>query len=85
MLYEVITYEGEDGKELKLEILDCAGELGSTVYTMQFLNLFNFQQEDDNGYQKTVEFQGQKAIEKYSKYNDRYEFTFGAGDRNNFV
>jgi hypothetical protein len=48
---------------------------------MRFFALWNFQQEDDNGYQKTVDFNGGKAVEKYTKSNDRYELTYFAGDR----
>ncbi len=75
------TYKGEGDKEIKLEIVDCAGEMGANWYTMRFFNLWNFEQEDDNGYQKTVDFNGNKAIEKYSKASDRYELTFVSGDR----
>lgn len=74
-------YKSEDGKEIKLEIIDCAGELGANWYAMQFVSLWNFQQEDDNGYQKTIEFNGGKAIEKYNKNSDRYELTSFSNDR----
>jgi hypothetical protein len=75
------TYKTEDGKELKLSIFDCAGEAGAGIYSMRYWTLWNFQQEDDNGYQKTVDFNGGKAIEKYSKYNDEYGLTYMSGDR----
>jgi hypothetical protein len=75
------TYKGEEGKELELQIIDCAGETGSGWYTLSFFSLWNFQQEDDNGYQKTIDFNGGKAIEKYSKSNERYELTSFANDR----
>jgi hypothetical protein len=74
------TYKGDEDKELKLEIIDCAGETGAAWYNMRFFALWNFQQEDDNGYQKTVDFNGGKAVEKYTKSNDRYELTYFAGD-----
>ena len=75
------TYKGDDDKQLKLEVIDCAGETGAAWYNMRFFALWNFQQEDDNGYQKTVDFNGGKAVEKYSKSNDRYEFTYFSNDR----
>lgn len=75
------TYKNDDGKELNLQIVDCAGEMGAGWYTMSFFSLWNFQQEDDNGYQKTIDFNGGKAIEKYSKSDDRYELTSFANDR----
>jgi hypothetical protein len=73
-------YEGED-KEMKLEIMDCAGEMGANIYNLRFFSLWNYQQEDDNGYQKTIEFNGGKAIEKFSKGSNRYELTYFTGDR----
>lgn len=75
------TYKGEGDKELNIEIIDCAGEMGASWYTMRYFSLWNFQQEDDNGYQKTIDFNGGKAIEKYSKSNDRYELTYFGNDR----
>lgn len=75
------TYKGEDEKELKVSIWDCAGEAGSGIYAMRFYTLWNFEQSDDNGYQKTIDFNGGKAIEKYSKYNDEYGLTYVASDR----
>jgi hypothetical protein len=74
-------YKSDDGKELKLNIIDCAGEAGSGIYTLRYWTMWNFQNEDDNGYQKTVDFNGGKAIEKYSKYNDEYGLTFMVNDR----
>jgi len=75
------TYKGDGDKELGLEIIDCAGEMGASWYTMRYFSLWNFQQEDDNGYQKTIDFNGGKAIEKYTKANDRYELTYFGNDR----
>jgi len=75
------TYKGDGDKELNIEIIDCAGEMGASWYTMRYFALWNFQQEDDNGYQKTIDFNGGKAIEKYTKANDRYELTYFGNDR----
>ncbi len=75
------TYKGDGDKELDIEIIDCAGEVGASWYTMRYFALWNFQQEDDNGYQKTIDFNGGKAIEKYTKSNDRYELTYFGNDR----
>ena len=75
------TYKGEDGKQLKINVWDCAGEAGAGIYSMRYWTMWNFQQEDENGYQKTVDFDGGKAIEKYSKYNDEYSLTYVANDR----
>lgn len=75
------SYKSEDGKELKVEILDCAGEMGANMYSMRFFSLWNFEEENDNGYQKTIDFDGQKAIEKYSKNNNRYELVYFSNER----
>jgi hypothetical protein len=74
------TYKGEGDKELNIQIIDCAGEMGSLWYNTQ-LGLWNFEREDDNGYEKTINFNGGKAVEKYTKSNERYELTSFANDR----
>jgi len=75
------TYKGEGDKELDIEIIDCAGEMGANWYNMRFFRLWNFQQEDDNDYQKTIDFNGEKQVEKYTKSNDRYELTYFGNER----
>jgi hypothetical protein len=39
------------------------------------------QSESDNGYTKTVDFNGGKGVETYEKGSDRYELTYVASDR----
>jgi len=75
------TYKGEGDKELNVEVIDCAGEMGSLIYNTRFFAFWNYQHEDDNGYEKTIDFNGGKAVEKYSKSNERYELTSFANDR----
>lgn len=75
------TYKSDDGKQLQVTIFDCAGEAGAGIYSLRYWTMWNFQQEDDNGYQKTIDFNGGKAIEKYSKGNDEYGLTYVANDR----
>lgn len=75
------TYKSDDGKEIRLDIFDCAGEYGSGIYSLRYWTLWNYEREDDNGYQKTVDFDGQKAIEEYQKHNDQYSLTYFAKDR----
>ncbi len=74
-------YKNEDGKELNVEILDCAGEMGANMYSMRFFGLWNFEEENDNGYQKTIDLNGDKAIEKFDKNNNRYELTYFTNER----
>jgi hypothetical protein len=73
-------YKSDDGKELKVMIYDCVGEAGTGFYNLMFWG-WNMEQEDENGYQKTVTFNGNKAIEKYQKGQDQYSLTFPASNR----
>lgn len=75
------TYKSDDGKELKLIIYDCAGEAGAGIYAIRYMSMWNIQHEDDHGYQKTVDFNGQKAIENYVKSNDQYSLAILYNDR----
>lgn len=75
------TYKSDDGKELKLLIYDCAGEAGAGIYAVRYMTMWNIQHEDDHGYQKTVDFNGQKAVENYVKSSDEYSLAFLSNDR----
>lgn len=75
------SYKSEDGKELRLIIYDCAGEAGAGIYSLRYLTLWSIQYEDENGYQKTVDFNGQKAIENYVKAREEYSIAFLSNDR----
>ncbi|HLF46057.1 MAG TPA: hypothetical protein VI548_06510 [Chitinophagaceae bacterium] len=74
-------YKSEDGKELKVELLDCAGELGANMYAIRFFGLWNYEEENDNGYQKTIDLNGDKAIEKFQKNNNQYNLTYFSNER----
>jgi hypothetical protein len=41
----------------------------------------NISKESDNGYTKTVDWNGQRVIETYDKRRDSYEFTYFTADR----
>jgi hypothetical protein len=75
------TYKGDGDKELNVEIIDCAGEMGSLIYNTRFFAFWNYQHEDDNGYEKTIDFNGGKAVEKYTKSSESYELTSFSSDR----
>ena len=75
-------YKNEnDDKQIELNILDCAGEAGAGVYSLSYWTKMSMQSESDNGYTKTVDFDGKKAVETYDKGGDRYELTYVASDR----
>jgi hypothetical protein len=73
-------YKSDDGKEIRLVVYDCVGEAGAGWYSMMFWG-WNMEQEDENGYQKTTTFNGNKAIEKYEKGQDQYTLMFPANNR----
>jgi hypothetical protein len=76
------TYQNEgDDKEISVSIFDCAGEAGAGIYSLNYWTKMSMQSESDNGYTKTVEFNGEKALETYEKSSDNYELTFVASDR----
>ena len=79
--FATATYKGDGDKELRVNVWDCAGEAGAGIYGMRYYTLYNFEQSDDNGYQKTIDLNGEKAIEKYTKSNDEYGLTYIAHDR----
>jgi len=73
--------DSSTGKQINLSIFDCAGEAGAGIYSLSYWTRMNMQSETDNGYQKTIDFNGQKAVESYEKGSDTYELTYVASDR----
>lgn len=72
--------ENED-RELKLTVFDCAGEAGSGIYGMSYWTKMNMQQESDDGYIKTVSFNGDKAVETFKKGSNEATITYVVADR----
>jgi len=64
-----------------LIIYDCAGSAGAGIYSLQFLGMMNMQQESDDEYTKTVEFNGANAFEHCDKTSNDCTFTYFAGGR----
>jgi hypothetical protein len=76
------TYsDSSSDKRIDLSIFDCAGEAGAGVYSLSYLTKMNMESQTDNGYSKTIDFNGQKAVESYDKGIDRYELNYIASDR----
>lgn len=75
------TYLKNDSAQLRLTIFDCAGEAGSAFYMMNYWSKMSMESQTDDGYVKTIEFMGGKAVEDYKKYNNSYTITFSANDR----
>lgn len=74
-------YAVNDSTELELKIFDCAGQAGAGIYSLQYLNLMNFQSESDNEYTKTIDLNGARAVEHLDKNSNRATLTYLAGDR----
>ena len=74
-------YKKDDTTEYRVMIYDCAGESGSAFYGMRYLTGWNVEREDDNGYEKTVNFMGSKALESYNKNSRKHTLNFVTADR----
>lgn len=74
-------YEINDSMDVKLNIYDCAGPAGAGIYGMQYLGMMNIQQESDDEYTKSVDFNGGKAFEHCEKSTNDCTLTYFAGGR----
>lgn len=74
-------YKKDDTSNVKLTVMDCAGEAGSSFYALNYWTKMTMESQNDQGYTKTVDFMGGKAVEDYKKYNNSYTLTFTANDR----
>lgn len=74
-------YKKDDTTTLKVTVIDCAGEAGSTIYGLNYWTKMSIQSENDNGYTKTVDFLGQKSVETFDKSGNRYSEVYVANDR----
>jgi hypothetical protein len=71
----------DDKPYISVSIVDCAGNRGASYYSMMFWAKMNIIKEGDTGYTKTVDWKGGRAIERFEKDRDRYEFTYFSSDR----
>lgn len=74
-------YRKDDSTNIKLNLFDCAGEAGAGMYSLRYWTQMSMQSENDNGYTKTVDFKGKKALETYDKNNNSYSLTYSPTDR----
>lgn len=74
-------YQKDDSTELKLVIYDCAGEAGAGIYGLNYWTKMNMQSENTNGYTKTTDFMGGKAVETYDKGSNEYTLTYTTNNR----
>ena len=74
-------YKVNDSTDIKISIIDCAGPGGAGIYSMQYLGMMNIQQEDEDEYTKTIDFNGGKAFENCRKDRNECTLTYFSGGR----
>jgi hypothetical protein len=74
-------YEINDSTKVTLNIYDCSGPAGAGIYSMQYMSMFNFQQETDEEYTKTIDFNGGKAFEHCEKASNDCSLSYFSGGR----
>lgn len=74
-------YEKDDTTEIELTVYDCAGEAGAGIYGLNYWTKMNMQSESSNGYTKTIDMDGNKAVESYEKGSNQHTLTYTANDR----
>jgi hypothetical protein len=77
------TYRKDQNDEayISVSVVDCAGNSGASYYSAMYWTKMSITKESDDGYTKTVNWNGSRAIESYDKSRDRYEVTYFSGDR----
>ena len=75
------SYPVNDSTDIELKLFDCAGQAGAGIYSMQYLGMMNFQSESDEEYTKTIDFNGNRAIEHARKDNSNASLSWLAADR----
>ncbi len=74
-------YEINDSTRVTLNIYDCGGPAGAGIYSMQYMSMYNFQQETDEEYTKTIDFNGGKAFEHCEKATNDCTLSYFSGGR----
>jgi hypothetical protein len=73
-------YKINDSTNIELSINDCAGTAGAGFYTMS-IGMYNFEQDNDREYTKTISYGDGKAYEHCEKARVDCSLTWFAGDR----
>jgi len=74
-------YKINDSTNIKLSIIDCAGPGGAGIYSLQYLGMMNVQEDTDEEYTKTINFNGAKAFEHCDKTDNECSFIYFARGR----
>jgi hypothetical protein len=76
-----VEYPKTRSRGIKVTLYDCAGEIGSTNYFENYWNYLNVNEETGQGFRKTIDFEGGKAVETYKKDMNLSTLTFVVRDR----
>lgn len=74
-------YDKNNKTNMRVTVYDCAGQTGAALYKSTFADKLKEAQETEEGYTKTIDFMGGKAIEHHEKKNKVTTLTFMADNR----
>ena len=74
-------YPKTKSRAIKVTLYDCAGELGSVNYFENYWNHLGVQNQNENEFTKTIDFEGGKAVETFKKDLNLSTLTFVIRDR----
>jgi hypothetical protein len=75
------SYKMNDSTDIRLTIIDCAGPGGAGIYSLQYLGMYNMQEDNEDEYTKTIDFNGGKAFESCKKTRPECTLTYFSGGR----
>jgi hypothetical protein len=75
------VYPVNDSTRLRITVYDCSGPAGAGIYNTQFISRIGFTNENEKEYTKTIEMNGDKAIEHCMKTRVECSLTYFSGNR----
>jgi len=73
-------YEKNSKTDMRVTVYDCGGVAGANLYKVTYANKMNQLQESGEGYTKTTNFMGEKAIEQHEINNNITTLTYLANN-----
>ncbi|MEZ4903265.1 MAG: hypothetical protein R2822_16655 [Spirosomataceae bacterium] len=74
------SYRDDDGQDIDVNITDVAG-MGAALMGMAAWSMASIDKETETGYEKTTEYQGHKAFEKYNTESKNGEISVLVANR----
>jgi hypothetical protein len=71
-----VEYPKTKSRGIKVTVYDCAGELGSANYFENYWDDLNVQKQTGQDFERTIDFEGDKAVETYKKDLNLSTLTF---------